>query len=105
MRLPSSPSLSRVPGLAGRWPGLADLANLAAFVRDRLARRGDAPLAVGNGSAAASDRQLEVAFAAAAAPFAPTSYARARLLRQMHASGLLTGHEADQAEQLFGVAQ
>jgi hypothetical protein len=41
----------------------------------------------------------------AAAPFAPTSYARARLLRQMHASGLLSEQEADQAEQILGVAQ
>jgi hypothetical protein len=41
----------------------------------------------------------------AAAPFAPTSFARARLLRQMHAAGLLSARETEQAEHLFGVAQ
>jgi len=34
-----------------------------------------------------------VVVVAAAAPFAPTSYARTRLLRQLHASGLLTDDE------------
>lgn len=102
MQLPSGPPLGRIPGLNS---GLHGLANLAAFVRDRLSRRGEAQLALAHESAAASARQLEVAIVAAAAPFASTSYARARLLRQMHASGLLTEQEADQAEQLFGVAQ
>ena len=35
---------------------------------------------------------------AAAAPFAPTAQARARLLRQAHASGLLTAREAELAQ-------
>jgi hypothetical protein len=102
MQLPSGPNLTRIPGINS---GLHGLVSLAAFVRDRLARRGDAPLALAAGSSDASDEQLEVAIAAAAGPFAPTSYARARLLRQLHASGLLTQHEAEQAEDLFGVAQ
>ena len=46
----------------------------------------------------------DIVIVSAAAPFAATSYARARLLRQMHASGLLTDHEAEQAETMFGVA-
>ena len=31
----------------------------------------------------------------AVAPFAPTAYARARLLRQMHAAGLLSRQETE----------
>ena len=38
-------------------------------------------------------RNFATALVAAAAPFAPTSYARTRLIRQMHASGLLTDDE------------
>jgi hypothetical protein len=34
--------------------------------------------------------QVAMVVVGAAAPFAPTSYARARLLRQLHASGLLS---------------
>ena len=41
----------------------------------------------------------------AAAPFAPTSYARARLLRQLHATGLLTEHESEHAVALLELAQ
>jgi hypothetical protein len=33
----------------------------------------------------------------AAAPFAPTAYSRARLVRQMYASGLLRAEDADAA--------
>jgi hypothetical protein len=88
--------------------GLNSIAGLAAFVRDRLARRPDGQLALTDGadpSTLESARQLAVVIVGAAAPFAPTSYARARLLRQMHASGLLSARETEQAEQLFGVAQ
>jgi hypothetical protein len=93
MRLPNAPSLPRVPRLAsGLSGGLTSIASLAAFLRERLARHGEA-------------QQLAVVVISAAAPFAPTSYARARLLRQMHASGLLSAHETEQAEQLLGVAQ
>lgn len=38
-------------------------------------------------------RNFASAVVAAAGPFAPTSYARTRLIRQMHASGLLTADE------------
>jgi hypothetical protein len=41
-------------------------------------------------SLVASARQLALVIVGAAAPFAPTSYSRARLIRQMYASGLLT---------------
>lgn len=96
-------------------PGLTSLASLAAFVRDRLgevapkagslwSRRDGAPLALID-ARQESMRQLAVVVVGAAAPFAPTSYARARLLRQMHASGLLSARETEQAEQLLGVAQ
>lgn len=89
---------------------------LAAFVRQRLAEVGDTlvPLLNRRESAVAvreenearsAARQLAMVIVGAAAPFAPTSYARARLLRQMHASGLLTEREADQAVEILGVAQ
>ena len=38
----------------------------------------------------AAARHFATAVVGAAAPFAPTSYSRARLIRQMHASGLLS---------------
>jgi hypothetical protein len=82
------------------------VAALAAFVRDRLVGVSDtlAPLwSRRNDGAApslaqehpdtsriAAARQLALVIVGAAAPFAPTSYSRARLIRQMHASGLLT---------------
>jgi hypothetical protein len=90
---------------------------LASFLRQRLSEVGDtlAPLlnrrddaALDSGAdadARGSARQLAMVIVGAAAPFAPTSYARARLLRQMHASGLLTEQETEQAEQILGVAQ
>ena len=88
---------------------------LATFVRQRLAevgdtlspllgRRDDTSVAEIDASRSAA-RQLAMVIVTAAAPFAPTSYARARLLRQMHASGLLTEQEADQAVEILGVAQ
>ncbi len=86
------------------------MAALAAFVRERLgevthtlgpaltplwrrdphdpAGRHDLPAAVG------AARQFATAVVGAAAPFAATSYSRARLIRQMHASGLLTDEQA-----------
>jgi hypothetical protein len=93
----------RLPGL-GR--PLRTLADLAGFIRGRLAdvvpRRSDSSKALTDGRDAAAAATVIVA---AAAPFAPNSFARARLLRQMHASGLLTLRETEQAEQLLGVAQ
>ena len=41
----------------------------------------------------AAARQFATVVVGAAAPFAPTSYSRARLIRQMHASGLLSADE------------
>jgi hypothetical protein len=90
---------------------------LAAFVRQRLAevgdtlspllaRRPDNALTTRNDiEARGAARQIAMVIVGAAAPFASTSYARARLLRQMHASGLLTEREADQAVEILGVAQ
>jgi hypothetical protein len=71
-------------------PGLSSLAALAGFIRARLHDVGDT-----------ASRQASVVIVSAAAPFATTSYARARLLRQMHASGLLSLHETEQAERLL----
>jgi hypothetical protein len=39
----------------------------------------------------------------AAAPFATTSYARARLLRQLHASGLLSDEHLARTERLLEI--
>ena len=81
----------------------------AEFVRERLADVGGtlAPLWSRHAEvdvvaadvahdAAGAARQLAMVIIGAAAPFAPTSHARARLLRQAHASGLLTDREADE---------
>ncbi|HEY8301252.1 MAG TPA: hypothetical protein VIG48_05085 [Jatrophihabitans sp.] len=83
---------------------LSSLVDLAALIRHRLA---DTLLGRPDG---ANDHTVpgpapDAVIVAAAAPFAATSFARARLLRQMHAAGLLSPHETEQAEQLFGVAQ
>ena len=102
--------LPKIPGLTG---GLTSLASLAAFIRGRLgevgdtlvpllARRGDGPAALTGDRSLESTRQVVVS---AAAPFATTSYARARLLRQMHATGLLSAQETEQVRALLGVAQ
>jgi hypothetical protein len=105
----------RVPGLRA---GITNLAGLAAFIRARLGEVGDtlAPLLVRRGdmarpalSAGASSPELldqaRDSVVTAAAPFAPTSFARARLLRQMHACGLLSAAETEQVETLLGVAR
>ena len=92
------------------------VAAFASFVRDRLAdvggslapgwtRHGGAEVvrAGEHHEAVGTARHLAMVIIGAAAPFAPTSHARARLLRQAHASGLLNDHEAEQvhiAEQL-----
>jgi hypothetical protein len=86
------------------------VAAFASFVRERLADVGGtlAPLWTGRADTevvAAHEhaehigpaRHLAMVIIGAAAPFAPTSHARARLLRQAHASGLLTDREAEQA--------
>ncbi|MGH8860406.1 MAG: hypothetical protein ACRDVG_04085 [Jatrophihabitantaceae bacterium] len=112
--------LPHIPGLPGALGGrLASLASLATFIRDRLTEVGDSlaplwtrrddghPALTGTRAAVAAGGAHEAAsvIVAAAAPFAPTSFARARLLRQMHASGLLSERETEQAEQLLGVAR
>ncbi|HZZ95737.1 MAG TPA: hypothetical protein VFE19_01890 [Jatrophihabitantaceae bacterium] len=105
--------LPKIPVLSG---GLTTLAGLAAFIRGRLgevgdslaprlARRGDTPNAITGDPALESARLIVIG---AAAPFAATSYARARLLRQMHATGLLSDlseQETEQVRALLGVAQ
>jgi hypothetical protein len=92
---------------------------LAAFVRDRLAEVSGtlAPLWVRRDGAEvlpalsqepdhsvlATARQLALVLVGATAPFAPTSYSRARLIRQMHASGLLTDEHLRQAQRVLEV--
>ena len=91
------------------------VAALAAFVRDRLAevsgtiaplwnRRDDVEVLPALGqdrSVSAAARQLAMVIVGAAAPFAPTSYSRARLIRQMHASGLLSADDARRTSTLL----
>ncbi len=82
------------------------VAALAGFVRERLADvsstlapllRGrdqlDAVALAQDSAVLAAARQFATVVVGAAAPFAPTSYSRARLIRQMHASGLLSADE------------
>jgi len=61
------------------------VAAVAVFVRDRVI-----------GSA----RQAAMVIVGAAASFPPTSESRARLIRQMHASGLLTDEHVRRAREL-----
>lgn len=49
-------------------------------------------------------RQPALLIIGAAAPFAPTSYARARLIRQMHASGLLADQRVLRNRRLLEIA-
>jgi hypothetical protein len=85
-------------------PGLPSLAELAGLIRQRLVavdarwRRGETSVT------SARNKPADLVVVAAAAPFAATSFARARLLRQLHACGLLTERESEQAKQLLGVA-
>src|SRR4051794_3823818 len=98
------------------------VAALAVFVRDRLNevsdtlaplwnRRDDAEVLSADGdpqpdrSVVGAARQLAMVIVGAAAPFAPTSYSRARLIRQMHASGLLTDEHVRRTRQLLGPEQ
>lgn len=97
---------------------------LAAFVRDRLGEvsgtlaplwsRPDGGEIVraepaadhsADHSVVAAARQLALVIVGAAAPFAPTSYSRARLIRQMHASGLLTDEHVRRAERVLALEQ
>lgn len=73
---------------------------LAAFVRERLAEVSGSLLGRRDGAA----QRVGMVVVAATAPFATTSYARARLLRQMHASGLLSGEQVRRTRQLLALA-
>jgi hypothetical protein len=94
---------------------------LAAFVRDRLTEMSDtlAPLwsrredgspvparrqEHPDGSVLATARQLALVVVGATAPFAPTSYSRARLIRQMHASGLLSDEHLIRTQQMLALS-
>jgi hypothetical protein len=96
------------------------VAALASFVRDRLAEVSDtlaplwsrrdaellAPRARDGGEPAvvAAARQVAMVIVGAAAPFATTSYSRARLIRQMHASGLLTDEHLVRTQRILELA-
>lgn len=83
-------------------------AAFAAFVRQRIGEMADIPFAprwTRPEDMHDAARQIATVIVCAAAPFAPTSYARARLLRQLHASGLLTQSESDRAVSLLEIAQ
>jgi hypothetical protein len=94
---------------------------LAAFLRERLADVSDtlAPLWVRRDgveilpardhepadlSVIGAARQLAMVLVGAAAPLATTSYSRARLIRQMHASGLLTDEHLVRTRRLLELA-
>jgi hypothetical protein len=90
---------------------------LATFVRERLGEVGDTlsplwrrdgvevlPATEREGAVALAAKQFATAVVGAAAPFAPTSYARTRLLRQLHASGLLTDDELRRTTTVIDVA-
>lgn len=98
---------------------------LAAFLRDRLAemsgtvsgtlaplwgRRDGAEVVParssesGDYSVIAAARQFAMVLVGAAAPLATTSYSRARLIRQMHASGLLTDEHLVRTQRLLEIA-
>jgi hypothetical protein len=97
------------------------VAALAAFVRARLAEASDTLGPLWNRregtevlpaltreqpdhSVVAAARQLARVIVGAAAPFATTSYSRARLIRQMHASGLLSDEHVVRTEPLLELA-
>jgi hypothetical protein len=93
---------------------------LAAFLRERLAEVSDtlSPLwrrdgvevlpargrEHGDYSVLAAARQFAIVLVGAAAPLATTSYSRARLIRQMHASGLLTDEHLVRTQRLLEIA-
>jgi hypothetical protein len=94
------------------------VAALATFVRERLAEVSDSLAPLWNrregaevlparsrehadNSVMATARQLAMVIMGAAAPFATTSYSRARLIRQMHASGLLSDEHMARTQRLL----
>ncbi len=76
---------------------------LAAFVRQRLSELSGTIW--GRGKASDSTDQLGTVVVGAAGPFAPNSYARARLLRQLHAGGLLSEPEAERSIEALPIAR
>jgi hypothetical protein len=87
---------------------------LAEFLRGRLAGVSDTlaplwarrdgevlPARSDDASVLAAARQLAMVIVGAAAPLATTSYSRARLIRQMHASGLLSDEHLARTERLL----
>lgn len=109
-----------LPSFRGELMPPKAVAALATFVRDRLAEVSDTlaplwtrrdgevlPAAAGqhpDNSVIAAARQFAKVIVGAAAPFATTSYSRARLIRQMHASGLLSDEHAARTERLLELA-
>ncbi len=84
-------------------PAVPYLAELAGYIRHRLAAV-DTRWGRGDTGPEPTEGPADVVVIAATAPFAASSFARARLLRQLHACGLLTEGESAQAERLLGVA-
>ena len=87
---------------------------LAAFLRERLAEVSDSlaplwarrdgelvPARSDDASVIGAARQLAMVIVGAAAPLATTSYSRARLIRQMHASGVLSDEHLARTERLL----
>jgi hypothetical protein len=99
----------------------AAVAALAEFVRERLTdvsgafaplwtRRDGVEVLPAAGPESSSTvlttaRQFAMVVVCAAAPFAPTSYSRMRLIRQMHASGLLSADELHRAGTILDHAE
>lgn len=80
------------------------LTALASFLRDRLTGVSDTVFRntrSDEASVVAAARQFAMVIVGAAAPYATTSYSRARLIRQMHASGLLTDEHLARTERLL----
>jgi hypothetical protein len=90
------------------------IAALATFLKDRLAEVSDnlsplwsrrdvelVPARTDDASVIGAARQLAMVIVGAAAPFATTSYSRARLIRQMHASGLLSDEHVARTRRLL----
>lgn len=104
MELPGSPTVSALAAFVRQQLAerLGDIVDLGGSVLGRLESTLDGALdgevlpAASRPAEAtvAAARQLATVIIGAAAPFAATSYSRARLIRQMHASGLLSDAEA-----------
>ena len=76
---------------------------LADFVRERLVGTALAPLRSLRDES--SEHRATPVIVGASEQFAPTSFARARLLRQAHACGLLSAAEVERAGNVLDLAQ